>query len=124
MCNAAGSHAEALELLQREHALLLTFAIGEVQAGTDRTRKRPSLVKARNTDIEDPSVIPVRPSEPVFHLKPAAGVEGLLIRRNTPIEVLRVHVFSPAIAELLFESSACVIRSEERRVGKECRSRW
>src|ERR1044072_10011053 len=102
MCNAAGDYAEAIKLLHSEHALLLTFEIGEVQAGTDITRKRPSLVKARNTDIQDPSVIPVRPSEPVFHLKPAAGGEGLLIRRNTPIEVLRGHGFSPAIAERLF----------------------
>ena len=31
---------------------------------------------------------------------------------------------APAIEETLFELGVPVLRSEERRVGKECRSRW
>src|SRR3712207_6430735 len=32
---------------------------------------------------------------------------------------------NPALVEAIFEiRNACVRRSEERRVGKECRSRW
>ena len=33
-------------------------------------------------------------------------------------------VFSPLTKEILEESISFSCRSEERRVGKECRSRW
>src|ERR1035437_10580986 len=44
--------------------------------------------------------------------------------RGTPLSVAR---FTPLLLEVhseLLENKAVAIRSEERRVGKECRSRW
>src|SRR5438034_11380460 len=35
-----------------------------------------------------------------------------------------VHVRETEVAALELEGEALVVRSEERRVGKECRSRW
>ena len=42
-------------------------------------------------------------------------------RIDTPDKA--VSVLAPVLAELDREE-VCVVRSEERRVGKECRSRW
>src|SRR5438105_10662293 len=46
--------------------------------------------------------------------------------RNGPQEAVMVVVpkLSPALARPLGEMPATPVRSEERRVGKECRSRW
>src|SRR5687767_2328397 len=45
------------------------------------------------------------------------GDKGILLYRGYPIEQLAEH------SDFL-ETSYLILRSEERRVGKECRSRW
>ena len=49
----------------------------------------------------------------------AAYLEPLLL-----IELLVLAALSPLLARLPYWSGYGAVRSEERRVGKECRSRW
>ena len=43
---------------------------------------------------------------------------------NEAIRFTKSAEYSPAICRLMFENPDKLTRSEERRVGKECRSRW
>src|SRR5256885_14822024 len=56
--------------------------------------------------------------EPVAHGKPLPRSSGLL----TTIRRRDLTLFTRQLADLL--ESGLTLRSEERRVGKECRSRW
>ena len=58
------------------------------------------------------AVRPVRP--------PSATPEAL----STKVVVVEVPNTAPTEVAIASESSAPRMRSEERRVGKECRSRW
>src|SRR2546427_3420615 len=53
-------------------------------------------------------------------------VDGIMIRTFDHAEVLELarHASIPVINGLTDLSHPCQVRSEERRVGKECRSRW
>ena len=49
---------------------------------------------------------------------------GMYIDRGMYKMKKGIRDFFREILELMFQAAALVIRSEERRVGKECRSRW
>ena len=54
-----------------------------------------------------------------------AGLNAAIELAKLPVDVTLVdrknyHTFQP----LLYQVALAVLRSEERRVGKECRSRW
>ena len=56
---------------------------------------------------------------------PAAGIGTALlpVTKAMPREMLPL-VDQPVIGYIVTEAAASGVRSEERRVGKECRSRW
>src|SRR5689334_23796847 len=64
------------------------------------------------------------PAEPLFRSK-KRGTECFLVVFNRPINILcRVSLFLSMALCLLLRLFVFRLRSEERRVGKECRSRW
>src|SRR5215510_12131000 len=63
--------------------------------------------------------IPVQENAFTYTLREPVGVVGAITPWNFPL-MLAVWKIAPALAC----GNTVVIRSEERRVGKECRSRW
>ena len=74
----------------------------------------------------------VEESEAALKTKHVSGWQGyLMVDIHKPDKVRNVFQFRPETKEsrLVFDNRLCVAflrekRSEERRVGKECRSRW
>jgi len=52
------------------------------------------------------------------------GVEGLEIYKNNPIDFVITDILMPQMSGIDLIKKLIEYRSEERRVGKECRSRW
>ena len=50
--------------------------------------------------------------------------QGLVMKVASLIVVVISYVFSGMLSKMISPYIAELIRSEERRVGKECRSRW
>ena len=59
-------------------------------------------------------------------IQPAQQLENFKIHEKRKKEILDDCKHTIAVLEAIFEVAllALVFRSEERRVGKECRSRW
>ena len=80
-----------------------------------------------NNKNDSMTPVPVERGEGIKPLKfePLSGktpIKSFTIRRNTALVIISLIVCA-AVAAFLFTARA-VYRSEERRVGKECRSRW
>src|SRR3712207_5874223 len=70
-------------------------------------------------------VISASTREFLLSLQPSGDAEGIGLFHASPRDPIWEYVLSGLTAELCFDATRfAVSRSEERRVGKECRSRW
>jgi len=65
-----------------------------------------SVAVERGAFIEEPSILTVRTSEPVLHLKTAPGVERGSIRSEAAIKIIGMHAGGPAVPQFLGERTA------------------
>src|SRR5258707_232743 len=103
-------------------------AISQREVGTDTPNFREAL---RNAMRQDPDVIMVgemRDTETVETVLTAAEtghlVYSTLHTNNAAQTIDRIIDIFPADQHKQIRSQLALVRSEERRVGKECRSRW
>ena len=73
--NPVGEGPHALQLLLGEIFLLGVFEVCDIGAGTDVAGKSVTGLETRNTVVQQPAVLSIRPAQPVFHLKTAASLE-------------------------------------------------
>src|SRR3712207_3438272 len=88
------------------------YAAGKIPGGFFKREGRPSenaILTARLVD---------RPMRPTF----AEGLRNEIQILITTLSADQVH--TPDVLAINGASMATMLRSEERRVGKECRSRW
>jgi len=94
-------------------------------------------VNQASNDGEDPRVIPVSKDEEQWPGLLEVGGEiiargGLVVLPTDTLYGVGCDPFNPSAVDALFKAKQrgrdlplpVLVRSEERRVGKECRSRW
>src|SRR5258706_10676840 len=84
-------------------------------------RRHTRLVSDWSSDVcsSDLEVLGQLPSQPVIRTA-SSGARGIAMLETEPVSLLICDLKMPKLDGLQVLS----IRSEERRVGKECRSRW
>src|SRR5262249_29584901 len=55
---------------------------------------------------DDPAVFSVVPSQPIFHQEGLALIKGRFVGPIAALEIVRVDILGPAVADLLFHRSA------------------
>src|ERR1035441_3426974 len=122
---SAGQLGEALLEFQKAYAINPGSP-----AATQEIRRTTEMIERERKRVEETG----KESD----VKERALTSGEMAKKETedridsilPVPVLRpidaspIHLRMNGSAKLLFETVAKVARSEERRVGKECRSRW
>src|ERR1051326_8059043 len=100
-----------------------------VPKGLLKTRTR--IVIADDHAVLRESLASLLSSQPDFVVEGRAsnGQEALTLVKDNPPDVLVLDLFMPEgdgfeVLRTLDRAGSRVARSEERRVGKECRSRW
>src|SRR5262249_3781362 len=73
---------------------------------TDITNKVAVGCESRDTTIKNPAVFTVATPEPILRSKTLTRGERRCELAHASLEVIGVHPFGPAIAQLLFKSSA------------------
>jgi len=86
--------------------LLGLLALGDVDAGADVASEGPLRGIARHAVVEEPAVLAVGPPEAELHAKALAGVERGGIDAVRAVEVVRMDLRGPALADLLFHRAA------------------
>ena len=106
-------------------AVFVFVCVGIVCAGLWLYRKT-----VKNREAQVPSSAEAQnyadPSEP-FRTSPLVGITALGVNPSyltSPIKTAADKESAPTATRILLYLSITLCRSEERRVGKECRSRW
>src|SRR5260221_6103527 len=68
--------------------------------------------------------LPICYADRIFVLNTERGPDSILKLPQTTVDHLRNFILYPLGLRLMTPPRVAVTRSEERRVGKECRSRW
>src|SRR5579863_29688 len=101
-----GLQNRSVKLVTPIQLLLCHYALINIYTRADVTGKRTVSVHSGYADIEKPPEAPVMPSEPVLHTEGLALIEGLFIRFEALLEVVRVDTGRPAIAKFVLKSPA------------------
>ena len=80
-----------------------------VDTAPDITEKL-AVVKKRHATVENPSICPITPLQPVLHLEDFTFGEGFQVRVQTALEIVGVNAFSPLISDLLFHGAAAKLQ--------------
>src|SRR5260370_37876263 len=80
--------------------------LSDVNARPDVTEELAIRGKARCSNIQNPAIFTVTPSQVILHCKRLPGVEGIFVNVKTTVEFFSVNAFCPAIAELLLQAAA------------------
>src|ERR1035441_66454 len=93
-----------------------------------RSRPGRTLPQPRQANIRRrallPSVNGVYQKGPLQECSGSFSLSGINVQSTQMEEDVRLETLFVPIAKGLFDQPLDFIRSEERRVGKECRSRW
>src|SRR5580692_1385206 len=77
-----------------------SFALGHVDADTDVTHEGMILVVPGDSNVDDPPVFSVVPTEAILHSELLTTIKGLNIGTHASLQVVRVNSLRPTVAEL------------------------
>jgi len=80
--------------------LFCFLAIGHIDSNSNVTNKGTILIKPRHSHVENPSILPVVPAEPILHPEFLSPIKGLRVGVETLLQMLRVDTFCPAGSKL------------------------
>src|SRR4029077_8980638 len=92
-----------LEFVQ---SLFLFHYFCDVPAGADVAGEPSLRVMACHALIRNPAILAIISSQPVLHNKWLPRIECLDVDLEALLQIVRVHAFSPAVSELLFDAAA------------------
>src|SRR5262249_26361029 len=101
---------ETHALLRFSQRLLFSHQFSDVHARSNIAGEISVRVISRNAVIGDPAVFAVVTPQPVLHGKRFARVERFRVSLHTLLQVIRMHVLSPAVSDLLLHGAASEIQ--------------
>src|SRR3954468_7957043 len=93
--------------------------ICDVNRRTDVAFERAIRQEPWNSLIEDPSVFPIRPAQPVLHLEALACVKGRTVCCEATIQVLRMYARRPTASEFFTHTAARKIQPSLAKEGAQ-----
>ena len=105
MGNAAGQHSEALQLLHRQHVVLLSLQLRDVDRDGD-VPEIPATDEPRCAGGEHGSILTVRAAQPKLDLKGALPLDGGENAGADCLGIIGMNQFQESFARELFLGSA------------------
>src|SRR5712692_1135960 len=90
--------------------VLQILPLSEINTAPDVAGELAVREEARHAVIEKPAILPIRFAQAIFQLKRLSPVEGLYIRLQAPVEVLRMHAVRPAVPPFLLQRPAGIVQ--------------
>src|SRR6266480_498474 len=97
---------ETHPLLAFPQSLLLVYQFSDVHARTDVASEVFLSVIARHTAIRNPAIFAVVASQAILHDERLPRLECLRVNLETPLQIVRVHAFDPAISHFLLQAAS------------------
>src|SRR3712207_6327324 len=86
--------------------------------------KTEKALEGITSGVVEVTVDDVAPRENVLKFAKSLNCEAEVVSENDGVTVIRIVKGEEVKVDIKDEDITCDLRSEERRVGKECRSRW
>src|SRR5213078_2328692 len=93
-------------LLAVMQSFVLAQQFSDVHARSNVTSELFLGVVTRHSRVRNPTILAIFSSEPVLHDKRFAPIECVRVNLETPLQIVRVHAFGPAISHFLLDCAA------------------
>src|SRR6266576_480164 len=101
----------------RGEGLFRFLAIHNIDSCADITDKRTICIESRHTGVEDPAILPVMPSESIFHPEWLAAIKSLGIGFQALLQIFGLDTICPAVPKFGFELAASKVQPTLVEIG-------